>query len=92
MPKFVIIDAYKIELLGDMSISTTFNVRDLTPYIEDEDKGIEDLRANPLQKAKVDVEEATQSNLLNHIKTLVCIKPMILMSVGSKGLFFLSLY
>ena len=39
--------AYKIELLGDMNISTTFNVRDLTPYIEDDKEGYEDLRANP---------------------------------------------
>jgi len=33
-----------------MNISTTANVRDLTPYIKDEDEGIEDLRGNnPLQ-------------------------------------------
>jgi len=32
-----------------MNIYATFNVGDLTPYIEDEDEGIEDLRANPLQ-------------------------------------------
>jgi len=42
-------NAYKRELLGDMNISTTFNVEDLTPYIEDEDEGNEDLRENPLQ-------------------------------------------
>ena len=33
-------NAYKAELRGDMNISTTFNVRDFTPYIEDEDKDI----------------------------------------------------
>jgi len=27
-------NAYKIELIGDMNISTKFNVGDLTPYIE----------------------------------------------------------
>jgi len=42
-------DAYKIGLWGDINISATFNVGGLTPYIDDEDKGIEDLRANPLQ-------------------------------------------
>ena len=26
---------YKIKLLGDMYISATFNIRDLTPYIKD---------------------------------------------------------
>ena len=26
-------NAYKIELLGDMQVSTTFNVIDLTPYL-----------------------------------------------------------
>jgi len=42
-------NAYKIELPSDMNISTRFNVRGLTPYIEDEDEGHKDLRANPLQ-------------------------------------------
>jgi len=37
-------NAYEIELLGDMQISTTFNVRNLTPYIEEEDEHNEDLR------------------------------------------------
>jgi len=37
--------AYKLELPGDMAISTTFNISDLSPYIEDEIK-FGDLRAN----------------------------------------------
>ena len=32
-----------------MNISVTLNVGDLTPYIEDEDEGDEDLVLNPLQ-------------------------------------------
>ena len=42
-------NVYKIELLGDTQISFTFNVRDLTPYHEDNEEHDEDLRTNPLQ-------------------------------------------
>ena len=37
-------NTYQIEFSGDMNISITFNVGHLTPYIKDEDEGIEDLR------------------------------------------------
>ena len=33
-------NAYKVELPGDTNISITFNVGDLTPYIEDEDDAV----------------------------------------------------
>jgi len=40
-------NGYKLELSGDMGVSPTFNVGDLTPYLEDEDDGYgDDLRAN----------------------------------------------
>jgi len=42
-------NAYRIELLSDMNISITFDVRDLTLYIKNEDENHEDFRANPLQ-------------------------------------------
>ena len=42
-------NTYKIELAGVINISTTFNVGELTSYIEDEDESDEDLRENPLQ-------------------------------------------
>jgi len=41
-------NAYKVGLSGDMNNFATFNIRDLTPYIKDEDKDIGYLRANPL--------------------------------------------
>ena len=41
-------NAYKIELAGDMQISATFTIEDLTPYLEDDERHIEDLRENPL--------------------------------------------
>ena len=47
-------NAYKIELPGDINISATFNIRDFTPYIEDEGEGNEDLRANLFQGREVD--------------------------------------
>ncbi|GAV87456.1 hypothetical protein CFOL_v3_30882 [Cephalotus follicularis] len=38
-------NAYKIKLLGDYGVSTTFNIGDLSPSVEDE--CISDLRSNP---------------------------------------------
>ena len=46
-------NAYKIDLPGNYQVSTTFNVRDLTPYLEDIEKL--DLRANPIQPGDNDV-------------------------------------
>jgi len=37
-------NAYKLELLGDIHVSTTFNVGDLALYVDEE---FENLRANP---------------------------------------------
>jgi len=41
-------NAYKIELPGDMQVSATFNVEDLTPFFKDNEKHDEDLMTNPL--------------------------------------------
>jgi len=49
-------NAYKVELPSDKNISTAFNVGDLTPYIEDEEEDIGDLRENPFQGGDVDAE------------------------------------
>jgi len=64
-------NAYKIELLSEMNIFATFNVGDLTHYIEDLDEAHEDFRATPLQQGEIDAEQPTQGNLLNHIKAIV---------------------
>ena len=44
-------NAYKVELPGDMGISSTINVGDLTPYLEDGEEG-DDLRANHIQEGE----------------------------------------
>ena len=58
-------NAYKVELPGDINIFATFKVGDLTPYIEDEDKDIGDLRANPLQGGEVDADQTMRPNSLS---------------------------
>ena len=45
-------NTYQIEFSGDMNISITFNVGHLTPYIKDEDEGIEDLRKMPFKRGR----------------------------------------
>jgi len=45
------VNAYKLELPGDMGASSTFNVGDLIPYLEDEEEG-DDLRANHIQEGE----------------------------------------
>ena len=60
-------NAYKVELPADMNISATFNVGDLTCYIEDDDEDIQDLRANPLQGGEVDAEQTMRPNLVNNV-------------------------
>jgi len=41
-------NAYKIELSGDMQISTTFNVENLAPYLKVNKDHDEDMRTIPL--------------------------------------------
>jgi len=43
-------NAYKLQLPGDMAISATFNVGDLSPYIDDYFEDPSNLRTNPLEK------------------------------------------
>ena len=46
-------NSYKLELSGDKGVSPTFNVGDLTPYLEDDDDGdLDDLRENHNQEGE----------------------------------------
>jgi len=49
--KRIIDNACKLELLGDLHVSVTFNVGELAPYVKD---NLEDLRENPSQEGEVD--------------------------------------
>ena len=44
-------NAYKLEVLGDIGVSSTFNVCDLPACLEDEEDG-DDLRANHIQEGE----------------------------------------
>ena len=43
-------NAYKLQLLGDMAVSATFNIGDLSPYTDDNFVDPSDFRANTLQE------------------------------------------
>ena len=47
-----------------MQISVTFNIRDLTSYLEDNKEHSEDFRTNPLQEGGVDAEQLSNLGLL----------------------------
>ena len=49
-------NAYKLQLPGDMAISTTFNIGDLNPYVKDYFEDPSDLRSNLLKEGEVDLE------------------------------------
>ena len=59
-------NAYKLELPGEMGVSATFNVGDLSPYIED-DLNLEDLRANPLEEGEDDAHQPPSSSPQEHV-------------------------
>jgi len=64
----------------------TFNVRVLTPYIEDKDEDIGDLRANPLRGGEVDVEQIMKPNLLINIKAWIRFGPLVTYEGGTQVL------
>jgi hypothetical protein len=53
-------DAYKVDLPGDYNISTTFNVKDLTPYLDEDDDS--DLRTNHFQPGADDVHHGNYNS------------------------------
>jgi len=48
-------NGYKLQFLGDMAISATFNIRDLSPYVEDTVEDPSDLRSIPFEEGEIDV-------------------------------------
>ena len=73
-------NAYKLELPGDMAISVSFNVGNLSPYAEDE-IDFRDLRANPLKGREDDTDQGSVQDshpepkrglMMNHQPGLFC--------------------
>jgi len=58
-----------------MVVLATFNVGDLSPYVEDNFEDPLDLRANPLEEGEVDVEQGIVKSSYNQIITKALIKP-----------------
>jgi len=59
-------NAYKLQLPGDMAVSATFNIGDLSPYVEDNIEDPSDLRSNPSEEGEVDagaLAKEAQDNL-----------------------------
>jgi len=76
-----------------MNMFATFNVGDLTPYIEDKDECIEYLRANPLQMGdKVRCGASYKIQPPNHIKAWFELGRWGIMRMGLKDLVCLSPY
>jgi hypothetical protein len=48
-------NVYKVDLPGDYNVSATSNVKDLTPYLDDDDDDDSDLRTNHFQPEADDV-------------------------------------
>jgi len=55
-------NAYKLQLLGDIVVSTTFNIGDLSPYIEDTIEDPLDLMSNPFEEGEDNTEASTQGH------------------------------
>jgi len=59
-------NAYKLQLLGDMAVSATFKIGDLSPYVEDNFEDPSDLRPNPSEEGEVEagaLAKEAQGNL-----------------------------
>jgi len=47
------INACKLQLLGDIAVSTMLNIGDLSPYVEDTVEDPSHLRSNPFEEGEV---------------------------------------
>jgi len=56
-------NAYKLQLLRDMAVSATFNIRDPSPYVEDTIEDPSNLRSNHSEEGEVDAGAYSQVHL-----------------------------
>jgi len=75
-------NAYKIKLSRDMLVSATFNVRNLTLYLEDDEELDEYLRTNPLQVGGVDAEKLPNLGLLSLVRVTNQVSPILTSAQG----------
>ena len=55
-------NAYKLQLPGDMAISTAFNIGDLSHHVEDTIEEPSDLRSNPSEERRL-MQENTHKDI-----------------------------
>jgi len=58
-------NVYKLQLPGDMAVSATFNVGNLSPYVEDALDDPLNLRSNPLEEVSLMPEQVPWSPKLS---------------------------
>ncbi|XP_074277672.1 uncharacterized protein LOC141601303 [Silene latifolia] len=63
-------NAYKVELPGDYGVHATFNVGDLSPYLDDD--GLAELRSIPFQGGGDDANQVSDSKLIDEWDEFGC--------------------
>ena len=74
-------NGYKVDVPGDYGVSATFNVADLSPYLEDD--YLEDLRANSLSQGENDGGPSL-SMINSSSKTKIKLKDIIFEALNSE--------
>ena len=77
-------NAYKLNLPGDYGVSATFNVADLSPYLEDDT--LENLRENSLQQGEDDGDQGPSQSKSKGVSNVL---QKLGRNLGSRGAVFI---